>query len=877
MIKKILISLFLLFSVLSFAQERKINISDAKVRIIEHLESKGELTEALKLEIENCKTIEDIQNLVKSQASNNKTKTFKGTVSGKIIDENTKENLAYTNVSLTNTETNKVVEGTITGEKGKFYFYDVITGKYKISISFIGYTTKELEFELTGNKPDYKFKKILLTPSSKTIAEIEINETKAVYENKIDKIVYNPENDINQSADDATDVLRKAPLLSVDLDGNVSLRGSKNIKFLINGKTSAFFASDAATALQMIPADQIKSVEVITSPGAKYDGEGDAGIVNIITKKKIIDGYKGTISGSFGTRVNRQSLNLMLGKGRFGLSAKGGVHYSWPRIGITDYERIDWDSLGNTNTLLRNGESYSMWLGYRGGIDMFYDLNAFQSITSSLSFGGRDRFNDDSTQIKYTGVDPSTSYDYKSILNSTSVTNQVEWSSDFTKKFANNEDREFSMALQISGEFEDEETAINENNSLITNLNDGSGIEKTFQIDYTHPFGKTKKKYSDASSGATTRKGKKGSSGSSSVTNKIEIGAKYIDRDKNFLYSTKENNFFITPEETFNYNQKVGSAYLSSQFKLPRDFGLVLGGRYEFTQINGDWDNNTDNPFENSYGNFLPNIVINKKISETKSIKLSYNKRITRPSSYYINPNIGRTDNKNIIIGNPELNPSLSNQLEFGYTSFSQLYQGSYFVYLKKTTDVIESNITVEGDISTTNYLNIGENSKLGFNYYGSLMLGGVNLRGGFNIFEYSSEDSRFGDVRAILYNYSIGGTVDLGNRFKFETWGWFSSPTYTLQGTTDNFSMMSFGIKKDFKNKRGSLGIRLIEPFSKYKNFTTELEGNNFTQYSNRQLTFRSIGISFSYTFGKLNFKSKSVNSKINNNDLKEGGTEEQ
>jgi outer membrane receptor protein involved in Fe transport len=857
MIKKIFITSFILFSIFSFSQDKKVNGYSGATKY------------------------------------NSNKKTFKGTVSGKIIDETTKENLAYTNVSLTNLKTNKIVEGTVTEERGKFNFNDVVTGKYKISISFIGYTTKELEFELTGSKPDYNFKRILLTPSSNKIAEIEINEEKAIYENKIDKIVYNPENDINQSADDATDVLRKAPLLSVDLDGNVSLRGSKNIKFLINGKTSAFFSSDAATALQMIPADQIKSVEVITSPGAKYDGEGDAGIVNIITKKKIIDGYKGTISGSFGTRVNRQSLNLMLGKGRFGLSAKGGAHYSWPRIGITDYERKDWDALEDTNTLLRNGETYSQWIGYRGGIDMFYDLNAFQSITSSLSFSGRDKFNDDSTQIKYTGID--TSYNYKSILNSTSVTNQVEWSSDFTKKFANNEDREFSMALQISGEFEDEETKINENNSLITNLNDGIGIEKTFQIDYTHPFGRTKKKYEGGGSGEKMQKksesrgmhgGKGGSSGSSSATNKIEIGAKLIDRDKNFVYSTIDSIFNdnilnsinnITPEETFNYNQKVGSAYLSSQFKLPRDFGLILGGRYEFTKINGNWDNNSYIPFENSYGNFLPNVVINKKISETNSIKLSFNRRITRPSSYYINPNIGRTDNKNIIIGNPELNPSLSNQLEFGYTSFSKIYQGSYFVYLKRTTDVIESNISVQGDISTTSYLNIGENTKLGLNYYGSIMLGGVNLRGGFNVFEYSSEDTRFGNIRAILYNYNIGGTVDLGNRFKFETWGWFSSPTQTLQGTTDNFSMMSFGIKKDFKNKRGSLGIRLIEPFSKYKDFTTELEGSNFTQYSNRQLTFRSIGISFKYTFGKLNFKSKSMNSKINNNDLKEGGDNEQ
>ncbi|MBT5859388.1 MAG: TonB-dependent receptor, partial [Flavobacteriales bacterium] len=316
------------------------------------------------------------------------SKSINGTISGKVIDENTKEVLAYTNVTLTNTENNKVIEGTITGEKGRFYFTEVPSGKYTVSISFIGYNTKDIEIELSGKNPSIKLKKILLTPSSKQIAEIEIKETKALYENKIDKIVYNPENDVNQSADDATDVLRKAPLLSVDLDGNVSLRGSKNIKFLINGKTSAFFASDAATALQMIPADQIKSVEVITSPGAKYDGEGDAGIVNIITKKKIIDGYKGTISGSFGTRVNRQSLNLMLGKGRFGLAAKGGAHYSWPRTGKTDYKRMDWDDIVDNdtiglNTLERYGESFSQWIGFRGGLDMFYDLNAFQSITSS--------------------------------------------------------------------------------------------------------------------------------------------------------------------------------------------------------------------------------------------------------------------------------------------------------------------------------------------------------------------------------------------------------------------------------------------------------------------------------------------------------------
>ena len=151
MFKKLLLVSFIFLSIISFSQEKKVNGNSG------------------------------------ATSNNSNKKTFKGTVNGKIIDENTRENLAYTNVSLTNLETKKVVEGTVTGEKGKFNFKDIITGKYKISISFIGYTTKELEFELTGSKPDYKFKKILLTPSSETISEIEINETKAIYENKIDK------------------------------------------------------------------------------------------------------------------------------------------------------------------------------------------------------------------------------------------------------------------------------------------------------------------------------------------------------------------------------------------------------------------------------------------------------------------------------------------------------------------------------------------------------------------------------------------------------------------------------------------------------------------------------------------------------------------
>ena len=241
-----------------------------------------------------------------------------------------------------------------------------------------------MDVETTKKHPDFRLKNILLTQSSEMLSEVKIEEEKAIYETRIDKIVYNAEHDLNDSENDATDVLRKAPLLSVDLEGNVSLRGSRNIKFLVNGKASTFFSSDVATALQMIPADQIKTVEVITSPGAKYDGEGDAGIVNIITKKTIIDGYKATANGMVGTKVNRTGLNLNLGKERFGLAARGGSHGSWPgRITTESYERLDWEN-GDTNMLIQNGSGENYYQGYRGSVNVFYDVNAYNSFNSSL-------------------------------------------------------------------------------------------------------------------------------------------------------------------------------------------------------------------------------------------------------------------------------------------------------------------------------------------------------------------------------------------------------------------------------------------------------------------------------------------------------------
>ena len=200
----------------------------------------------------------------------------------------------------------------------------------------------------------------------------------------MEKIVYNAENDLNESLDDATDVLRKTPLLSVDMDGKVSLERFSKCEVSSERKGVTFFNGSASDALKMIPAEEIKSVEVITSPTAKYEGEGDAGIINIITKKANSK-FNATVNGSLGTRVNRQSFNLNIGKGKFGISSRAMVRYGWELPGQGFSFRDDYN---NQTTLIQLDSTRGQWIGFGGNTEVYYDINPYNSIVSNISYRG---------------------------------------------------------------------------------------------------------------------------------------------------------------------------------------------------------------------------------------------------------------------------------------------------------------------------------------------------------------------------------------------------------------------------------------------------------------------------------------------------------
>jgi ferric enterobactin receptor len=502
-----------------------------------------------------------------------RAKGLTGVISGTLIDSITSEPVTFASVGILETTSGKVVNGGLSDDRGVFRINDVPEGQYTIQVSFIGYATKSIEgIELTPQHPDFNAGNISLSPESKLLEEVKVLGEAALIEAKPDKIVYNAEHDVTTRGGDASDVLRKVPLLAVDLDGNVSMRGSENVRILINGRPSGMFNSNIADALKMMPADQIKSVEVITAPSAKYDAEGTAGIINIITKKKNIEGLTGNTDVTTGTRSTRGNVNINYGKGRLGLNASGGGHFGYPQDGTSTLLREE-NLQSFTSILNQSGTTNTSRYGYRTGAGFEYNANAFNVINGSVSYRGGHNTNDNEILSQYNENEilvDSYLRKQESEFNRGGWDLELDFKHLFPKK---DKEWSFSVELDRDNDHSDAEYGvyyvfpIDQVPTLDNNLNKGDNREWSIQTDYTHPF-------SDRWKVETGLK--------ASLRN-IESGFTYLQFDQDVM------DWFINPERTdvFHYDQNVYAAYASSTSKIGEKSSVIAGLRMEVTNLYG--------------------------------------------------------------------------------------------------------------------------------------------------------------------------------------------------------------------------------------------------------------------------------------------------
>ncbi len=819
--------------------------------------------------------------------------TTVGKIAGTLVDSVSKQPLSYASVALFRATGKAPINGVLTDDKGNFKIDGIHPGEYKIRITYVGYPDKVVSgIVTTDSKPDKNMGQIFVRSSAKALNEVSVTAQAPLIENKIDKIVYNAEKDLTAVGGNATDVLQKVPLVAVDMQGNVSLRGDQNVRVLINGKPSGATSASLSDVLKTIPADQIKSIEVITSPSAKYDAEGSAGIINIITKQKNMTGISGSVSGGFGTRQNNGNFNLNYNKNRFSLSMNMGGNYTWPQTSLTGFfndiqpfKGIPSRDTVHTSTT-SSGTNYVKRYGAIGNISANYDFNAFNSLHSNvrLNQGGFNTVADNQaafTNLLPTHYDTLTndlSHQYTSHGLGHNSFGGFDWNVDYTHKF-HKEGEELDISTQWS--HSRTVTDFTNNYSLTAQLPNskaninGLNNEYTLQADYTLPINKVFK---------------------------LEAGGKEILRrlvgtqdafDYDPAVGTSDGFVFDNVNSAiYNYNQDVTAGYGVLTITLPKGYSLLVGARDETTNISGQpqtvSSDTTLRPFSNSYNTFIPSLTIQKALSSTQTIKLAYSKRITRPSLTFLNP----YDNKTNILaqteGNTQLAPEVSQTLEFDYVTFVKSSVINMSIYYKHTGGLIESiavPIQIQVDAThtqpgtLTTYHNIGNNNSFGGSFFGSVSpIRNVTLRANLNAYTYKPDPSglflrdQTQDGTYIMYNGFAMAEWDLKSGFIAQVFTFGSSPRRTIQGTNPSFSILGMGVRQQFMKKKASLGINVLEPFNKYKNFNSNLSSPGFVQNSTFQFPFRSVGLTFQYSFGKTTFSNPQQQKKgVNNDDLKQ------
>lgn len=786
-------------------------------------------------------------------------------LSGVIVDSSSAKGVEFANIALYNKASNKLVDGTVADEKGKFSIAELADGNYKIEISFIGFGNKTIDNIKIEKGKNRDLGAIKLSSSEKLLGEVTVTSQRAMVEEKVDRLVYNAEKDVSSRGGDAAEVLRKVPLLSVDLDGNVSLRGNSNVKVLINNKPSTIMASSVADALKQIPADMIKSVEVITSPSAKYDAEGSGGIINIITKKNNLEGKTLSVDLGAGNRGTNLGLNGSLRKGKFGMNLGGFGRLGYNKTLAT----LDQNTLINGKKVYTEqvGNAYDNPLFGHYNLGMDYDIDKTQSLSGGVRLGMRNfkRSQDQTTNLfdeNHTALS-STLRD----INSLDFSNSVDVNLDYVKTFK--PQQEWSIATQYSRNDLLNNFDANTLNTLGTilsrqkNLNTNLNQEVTFQTDYQTPLSKNAQ---------------------------IEFGGKGIFRQVNSDYAyqiAQGSGAFISdatrPTGVLDYNQNVMGTYASLLFSTAKKYNIKIGSRYEYTTI--DATQNGAAIVVPSYGLFVPSVNVSKTVKEGLTLKLGYNRRIQRPGLQQLNPNVNTVNSQSISVGNPNLRPELTDNFELGIsTNIKKTYLNMSFFgrYTDNSiTQVRQPSDSLKGVVVTT-YQNIGKQQAYGTNVFMNVyILPNWTVNGGIEAFYAFLEGTTTGlnGLSETVKNQglTLGGrlmtNITLKNGWGIQGWGGARGAQVQLQGRQGGFGMYSVGVKKDFKNKKGSIGLGAENFLTKSVGLMrTELTSPLFSQVSVNNVYNRGVRLTLNYKFGSMNFNAPKKSRSVKNDDVKDG-----
>ncbi|MXV14025.1 TonB-dependent receptor domain-containing protein [Hufsiella ginkgonis] len=782
----------------------------------------------------------------------------RGKISGHVIDSLTRQPVDYASVLLYENGAARPVNGITTDPRGNFNMTGLPDGEYRLTIDFIGYKRTTVQpVILNEQNRTVNLNALTLTPSQTELSAVAITGRPPIIENKIDKMVYNAQNDISGQAGMATDILKKVPMVTVDIDGNVELQGNSSIRFLINGKPSSLFGSSIANALQTIPASQIKSIEVITSPGAKYDASGTGGIINIILKSNNVRGINGNINASAGTRLENGSASLNIKGQKLSIGANLGGN---AQLNTTTVNGVDRSSrLADTlNDLAQHGISDVNRKGYRAGLNFDWSMDKKNDLTASLGYNrSKNASSNQTDQLIRVQKGSTLLSNSASLLKSDNhaIEQGLDLGLEYKHAFAK-EDQEISFQVNADlGKATSFYNQVQQDNAVApafagsTSTSPGRDNEAELALDYVHPV----------SDNLTIETGLK------TVINDIHSTAAVYSLNKTtgtYVFSPSQSN-------GLDYKRYVYSAYLSGSYQLYKFLDVKTGLRYERTTSKASYSQVGKADIK-PYNTFAPSAVVSHTFKNEATVKISYSYRIERPDYEDLNPFIDLSDPRNISAGNPALQPEIGNNFELSYNkSFDKGANIFVSAFWRKNTSDIKgvstfySNYTI-GDsvyqnVTFTTRRNIGEEIREGVNLSGSLPAGNkLTLRTNIMLANQAIINRYTGgpNVTGFGYRVNLNSAYQVNSDLVAELFGNYNSSQKNIQGNRPAFFSYNMALRKQFAAKKGSIGLSATNPFNKYNNQTTTVTTGNSTRISFREVPYRSFGVVLSYRFGKLDFK---------------------
>lgn len=782
-----------------------------------------------------------------------------GQAIGKIVDSQTNSGVELATISVLNLKDSSLVGGSMADEKGKFIIENLPNGKYWLKISFLGYNTIESAiFTIDDKNKRVNLNEIKLSPSDYALQQVTITGEKALFQNTIDRKIFNVDKNLVGAGGTSLDALQNIPSVSVDLDGNVTLRGSGNVNVLIDGKPQSITNENKTSILQQLPASTIERIELITNPSSKFDAEGTAGIINIVLKKNKQQGYNGTIAigAGLGGKYNT-SANLNFKTSKYNLFTNVGARYD-TRDGDGYVNRTNKlsDTLFYSNRFNNAANNTTKQGNARIGVDVFLNKNN----TLSLSTGINKSYQNKPESIKYELLNTNKLLAEQYYRNNKSIekSTNIDANANFRKSF-----KVPRQELIIDASFS-KNTKLEENkNTQIFDIKDYNPIIKpdsvqqntkkahvtnlSLQGDYVHPF----KQF------------------------RIETGAKTNQKNYNTQFYSEtllNGGDQPLPDILFNgnlqYIENIAAAYLTFASKIKK-FDYQLGLRSEYSNINIELDTTQKN-YNQKYLDVFPSAYISYNLKENNTLRISYSRRINRPNVQMIIGFMDVSDPTLKRVGNPSVKPEYINSIELSnLCSFKKgehtLTSTAYFRQTKQP--IIRLGSVDTNGIFTVMFANLTNNYSYGFEFIlRNQIFTWWDLTSNLNIF---STEISGGNSDKTYKNKGLNFTAKLNSNFKFwknaaiQLSANYTSPQTLPQGSFVGITSMDIGFKKDFLKNKLSFLLNIQDIFDN-RRFEMNLNDPTFTQHVYRKKESRTLMGTLTYKFGSFGDNNKRKNNKI-------------